>query len=131
MSRDHFHLGRLAVHYKLITPEQLKQALEEQAKEEWTFALGDYLVARGLLTQAHVDKLLDVQQQMLAKQEAAEAETSQSASGMFDLPEAPVRPATAARPSRSVDKLLDYAVRQGASDLRLASGERRAAVATP
>jgi type II secretory ATPase GspE/PulE/Tfp pilus assembly ATPase PilB-like protein len=124
MSRDTFHLGRLAVHYKLITPEQLSRALEEQAKGEFQQSLGDYLVAKGLLTPAHVEKLLGIQQQMLAKQAAADAAATSSATGMFDLPAATVRPSGPAPTARAVDRLLDYAVRQGASDLRLATGER-------
>jgi twitching motility protein PilT len=123
MSRESFHLGRLAVHYKLITPEQLAKALEEQAKGEWTQSLGDYLIARGLITPAHLAKLLEVQQQMLDKQRADEALKS-STSGVFQLPPAAARPTGAARVERTVDRLLDYAVRQGASDLHLASGEK-------
>ena len=123
MSRESFHLGRLAVHYKLITPEQLAKALEEQAKSEWNQNLGDFLVAKGLLTPAHVEKLLEVQKQMLEKQRADEA-VRNSASGVFQLPPAAARPTGAARVERSVDRLLDYAVRQGASDLHLAAGER-------
>ncbi len=123
MSRESFHLGRLAVHYKLITPEQLAKALEEQAKSEWDQNLGDFLVAKGLLTPAHVEKLLEVQKQMLEKQRADEA-VRNSASGVFQLPPAAARPTGAARVERSVDRLLDYAVRQGASDLHLAAGEK-------
>ncbi|MCM2270680.1 MAG: hypothetical protein NDJ75_11305, partial [Thermoanaerobaculia bacterium] len=127
MSRESFHLGRLAVHYKLITQEQLAQALTEQAKGEWSQNLGEFLIAKGLLTPAHVEKLLVVQRQLLDKQAAADAAAARSATGVFELPAAPLRPSAASAPAgaaRAVDRLLDYAVRQGASDLRLASGER-------
>jgi len=124
MSRESIHLGRLAVHYKLITPEQLAKALEEQAKGEFQQSLGDFLVARGLLTPTHVAKLLEVQRQLVAQQAAADAAAAKSATGAFDLPAAPVRPSGPAPAARAVDRLLDYAVRQGASDLRLATGER-------
>jgi len=124
MSRETFHLGRLAVHYKLLTPEQVAKALEEQAKAEFRQNLGDYLVSHGLLTSPQVEKLLEVQRQMLAKQAAADGAAATSATGMFELPAAVVRPKAPRRAEREVDRLLDYAVRQGASDLRLATGER-------
>jgi len=125
MSHETFHLGRLAVHYKLITPEQLQKALEEQAKGEWSQTLGEYLVGEGLLKPEHVQKLLAVQKQLAARQAASEAATAGtvSASGVFALPHAAERPESGQKFERQVDQLLDYAVRQGASDLRLATGE--------
>jgi twitching motility protein PilT len=123
MARESFHLGRLAVHYKLITPEQLAKALEEQAKAEWHQNLGEFLIAKGMITPAHLEKLLEVQQQMLEKQRADEAVRT-SASGVFALPPSATRPAGVTRAERDVDRLLDYAVRQEASDLHLASGEK-------
>src|SRR5512147_805787 len=118
MARESFHLGRLAVHYKLITVEQLAKALEEQAKADWHQNLGDFLIAKGLITAAHLEKLLEVQKQMLEKQRADEAVRT-SASGVFALPPAAGRPAGATRTERGVDRLLEYAVRQEASDLHL------------
>jgi len=117
MSQQGFLLGNLAVHYKLLTADQLHEILRQQAREEWRQSLGDYLVAKGVLTPAQLEKLLAVQREMLARQSAAVA-----AGGTEAKPA--LRPVTAARPERQVDRLLEYAVRQGASDLRLASGER-------
>jgi len=124
MSQETYHLGRLAVHYKLITAEQLQQALEEQAKGEWSRTLGDYLVEKGLLSTVNLQKLLAVQKQLVEKKAAADAAAATSASGVFSLPPAEARPEAGRRHERSVDHLLDYAVRQGASDLRIATGDR-------
>jgi twitching motility protein PilT len=125
MSQDPYLLGRLAVHYKLVTKDQIQEVLREQAKGEFQRTLGDCLVDRGLITQAQLEKLLEVQRSMHEKQAAASAAAATSASGIFNLPAAGVRPAAAAkRPERMVDRLLDYAVRSSASDLRVGSGER-------
>jgi twitching motility protein PilT len=125
MSQEPYLLGRLAVHYKLIDKDQLAQVLHEQAKAQWQKSLGETLVEKGLLTRAQLDKLLEVQQQMQEKQAAANAATAVSASGMFSLPEAVVRPAAGAKRSeRGIDRLLDYTVRQQASDLRISTGSR-------
>jgi len=125
MSQEPYLLGRLAVHYKLVTKDQVAEILREQAKGEWKQSIGDAMVARGLITQAQLAKLLEVQKQMKEKQAAASQASAMSASGMFQLPSAVVRPRAAAQAvERAVDKLLDYAVRQEASDLRLATGAR-------
>jgi twitching motility protein PilT len=125
VSQDPYLLGRLAVHYKLVTKDQLQEVLREQAKGEFQKSLGDYLVERGLIQQHQLDKLLEVQRSMYEKQAAQASAVSTSASGIFQLPPAATRPAAAAkRPERAVDRLLDYAVRSAASDLRLGSGEK-------
>ncbi|HLF55949.1 MAG TPA: type IV pilus twitching motility protein PilT [Thermoanaerobaculia bacterium] len=125
MSQDPYLLGRLAVHYKLVTKDQLQEVLREQAKGEFEKSLGDLLVEHGLLAPQQLEKLLEVQRTMHEKQAAAHAATATSATGMFALPAAAVRPvASPKRPERAVDRLLDYTVRQAASDLRLGSGEK-------
>jgi twitching motility protein PilT len=112
MSADRNLFGHLAVHYKLVTADQLAEATRRQSREEPQRPLGDYLIEMGLITQAHVDKLLGVQRDLLARQTAARA---------AGAPVAPAEPATV--PARRVDRLLELAIRQGASDLHLRSDE--------
>jgi twitching motility protein PilT len=123
MSQDPYLLGRLAVHYKLVTQDQVADLLRAQSKSEFQTSLGDLMVESGLVQPAQLEKLLAVQKQMIEKQAVAhQAVTVGSATGIFSLPAAAGRPAITKRAERAVDRLLDYAVRQGASDLRLASG---------
>ncbi len=59
-------LGRLAVHYKLITMDQLDEVLREQGRRPR--ALGAILIERGLISPANLEKLLAAQAQYLAEQ---------------------------------------------------------------
>jgi len=63
-------IGRLAVHYKVISQEQLSQALADQGDHS---KLGEFMVGSGLLQQAQLDKLLKIQQDMLVKHRASKA----------------------------------------------------------
>ncbi len=130
MSADPNLFGHLAVHYKLVTADQLAEATRRQAKDESPRPLGDYLIDMGLMTQAHVDKLLAVQREVVARQAAARA-AGPAAPAAVAAPltgalavaaEPPVPPV--APPARRVDRLLEYAWRHGASDLHLRSDER-------
>ncbi len=113
--------GRLAVHYKLVTADQLAEATRRQARDGHQRPLGDYLVEMGLLTPAHVEKLLAVQREVAAQQAAAAAPASAAPA---PAPPRPARPAAPAAPGeKRVDRLLELAFRQGASDLHLRAGE--------
>ena len=115
--------GRLAVHYKLVTPDQLAEATRQQARDGHQRPLGDYLIEMGLLTQAHVEKLLAVQRDLAAKQAAAAPPAPQPATATAPAPP-PARPAALrARSERRVDRILEFAYNQGASDLHLRAGE--------
>jgi twitching motility protein PilT len=119
--------GKLAVHYKLVTPDQLAEAIRRQAKEEWKRPLGDMLVEAGFLSRENLEKLLAIQKEMQAKQAAtaAAAEPSQAMTHTGGFSRAAIAEALKPqRVERKVDRLLEFAVRQGASDLRIASGER-------
>lgn len=129
MSQEVGLFGKLAVHYKLVTPDQLATAVQQQAKEEWKRPLGDILVEAGLLSQVNLQKLLEVQKQMQAKQAAAAAEAAADPSKSMTSTGSFSRAAIAAalekpKVERKVDRLLDFAVRQGASDLHIATGEK-------
>lgn len=122
MSTDPNLFGRLAVHYKLVSPDQLAEATRRQAKDEEPRPLGDYLVEMGLLTRAHVEKLLAVQRDLAAKQAAATA--AAPAPVPAAAPRAAAPPPEPAGPGRRIDRILDFAFRQGASDLHLRADER-------
>ncbi len=66
-------LGRIAVHLKLISVEQLAEATRIQSNAGGEKRLGEILVERGLLTQAQLEVVLRARQQMINKQRAKEA----------------------------------------------------------
>jgi twitching motility protein PilT len=70
-SQDHALIGRLAVHYKMITMDQLAAVTREQSRQAAGKRLGDLLVEKGILQPAQLAQLLKVQAQVLAKQQAA------------------------------------------------------------
>ncbi|MEA2691325.1 MAG: twitching motility protein PilT [Acidobacteriota bacterium] len=111
---DHL-IGRLALHYKLITQDQLAEATLQQSREGGRRKLGEILVESGVIPQRRFDQLLVAQKEFLAKRQAAavpepRAITVPSLSG----------PAPAS--GRRIDLVLEYAVQQGASDIHVHSG---------
>jgi twitching motility protein PilT len=66
-------LGRIAVHLKMISVEQLADATRLQGATGGEKRLGEILVERGMLTQAQLEKVLRARQQMIAKQRAKAA----------------------------------------------------------
>ena len=126
MSDDLHLLGRLAVHYKLLTAEQLAETTRAQAKSSEPRPLGELWIDAGWMTRAQLDKLLAVQREVLAKQ-----------LGQVAAPLIPKRPAGSAvdleqtasgeistRAGRRIDRILEYAVSQGASDVHIMTSER-------
>ena len=65
-------LGRLAVHLKMITMEQLTEVLHEQSARP-DAKLGELLVERGFIDHAQLGKLSAAQNQVLAKHKAKRA----------------------------------------------------------
>jgi twitching motility protein PilT len=63
-------LGRIAVHLKFISVEQLAEATRLQGQAQGEKRLGEILVERGMLTQAQLQKVLRARQQMITKQRA-------------------------------------------------------------
>ncbi|MGB6363489.1 MAG: hypothetical protein WBG64_12545, partial [Thermoanaerobaculia bacterium] len=101
-------LGRIAVHYDMITKDQLAWALREQSHEGGMRKLGDILVAAGLITSKQLQQLILAQQELVAQQKSArEAATDQPSS---------------ASTGAGIDELLQMAVEQRASDLHIHSG---------
>jgi twitching motility protein PilT len=66
-------LGRIAVHLKLISVDQLAEATRLQGQAGSEKRLGEILVERGMLTQAQLEQVLRARQQLLAKQRANRA----------------------------------------------------------
>jgi twitching motility protein PilT len=96
--QDHSLIGRLAVHYKMITMDQLAEATREQGRQGDGKRLGDLLVEKGLLRPVQLAQLLKVQTQVLAKQQALAA-AGKSSEAAAPAPEGNDRSGAAPRPS--------------------------------
>jgi twitching motility protein PilT len=66
-------LGRIAVHLKLISVDQLAQATRLQGQAAGGKRLGEILVEQGMLSPAQLEQVLRARQQILAKQRAKQA----------------------------------------------------------
>jgi len=112
---DDLLFGRIALHYKLVTREQLVEAAEWQAREASSIRLGEILVDKGYLTRYHLDQLLAVQQDYVEKQQAL---------GKSAEPAAPRPPSLRDLDLDSphgLDRLLEHTLRSGSSDLHIHS----------
>lgn len=143
-------LGRIAIHYKLITAEQLSKALAHQQATDPRLRIGEVLHSLKLVTKEQLAWLVNAQEQYLAKMKtqgsAATPPAEQPPAAKPSAPAAPVaaRPSSpapapaavaqaapaAARPSApmaaagslSMEDLLARAVALKASDVHLHSG---------
>ncbi len=70
---DDLLFGRIALHYKLVTREQLLEASELQASRGGQHRLGEILVDKGYLNAHQVAQVLSVQREYVAKQQAQAA----------------------------------------------------------
>ncbi len=154
--------GRIALHYKLVTREQLLEAAQMQARDGDTRRLGEILLAQGLMTPRQIAPVPAVQRDTAAKQAGAPAAapapqdpgpltprampalTVQARPGLAVAPAPVLPPAAEARTQaaeprtepaeaapqaafdldapRALDRLLERALRVGASDLHVHSG---------
>jgi twitching motility protein PilT len=71
--QDDLLFGRIALHYKLVTREQLVEASQLQAREGHSRRLGEVLVAQGYLNARQLEQLLAAQRQYVEKQQAQAA----------------------------------------------------------
>ncbi|MGH0033119.1 MAG: type IV pilus twitching motility protein PilT [Myxococcota bacterium] len=124
-------MGRIAIHLKMISMEQLTEAVRVRGRPGEERRLGDILLDLGFVDQAQLDKLIVAQRQVMAKQrekaegaaapapkpppavarEAAKPPPTEEPSSLFTTPDNPL------------DVVLQQAVSQGASDLHLRSGQ--------
>ena len=98
VSQEDRVLGQLAVHYKLMTMEQVNEALLEQGKSGARLAA--VLLQKKFLNEAQLSKLIEVQKQWMAKQgqKAAAKPAAAQAPAAQSRPQTPAaaRPATGA-----------------------------------
>lgn len=129
-------LGRVAVAAKLITMEQLAQATREQGRPGNTKNLGEVLVALGSLTQATLQKALEIQKSVLEravqKERASATTAAPAAPAKAAQPAAVAPPAPAARPARELGVETDAnAARAHAQAAGVKPPTTRAAAAAP
>ncbi|HSF43973.1 MAG TPA: ATPase, T2SS/T4P/T4SS family, partial [Thermoanaerobaculia bacterium] len=93
IGQDDLLFGRIALHYKLITREQLTDATGQQAREGGYRKLGEILVEKGVLSPAQLTQLLAVQKEYIAKQQGQAAPAAPAAPPVQAAP-APAGPLT-------------------------------------
>ena len=101
LAEDDVLFGRIALHYKLVTQDQLTEVAAQQIREGGERRLPDLLVERGILTARQVHQVLAVQQEYVAKR-------------------AP-QPMAWRSAERRLDALLEYALERNASDIHVHS----------
>ncbi len=87
-------LGRLAVHNKMISMDQLSEATQEQGRRSDGTSLGKILIEKGFIAPEQLEKLLNAQRQMVARQRASEAANAAAP----DVEIEPQKPKAAADP---------------------------------
>jgi twitching motility protein PilT len=142
LGQDEVLFGRIALHYKLVSQDQLTEATSVWSQEGGLRGLGEILLDRGVLNVRQLEQLRSVQRDYLAKQRAqqqgqtAEAQPAVAQQPIVvqqpaPAPAAPPAPAVPVTPAstvpwrqaeRRLDALLTYVVQQKASDLHLHSG---------
>ena len=90
-------LGRLAVHLKMISMDQLAEAVRMQGRAgEDATPLGEILVEQGFIDRAQLTKLMAAQQQVLAKQKGKAGPVAAAPAPAPAAPAPPARPAPVA-----------------------------------
>ena len=120
-SNEHL-LGRIAVHTKLITPEQLNEATREQGRTGGRIRLGEILVAKGFVTPAKLEKLLAAQKRLVAKK--AVEKSAAVVEALVPAPEPGTVTPVAAGAQPALDPILREAVEAAVSDVHLHAGSR-------
>ena len=89
IGQDDLLFGRIALHYKLITREQLMEATAFQARQGGSRRLGEILVEKGWLDPRQLEQLLAVQKDYVAKQAAAAPAPAQPPPAPAPVPATP------------------------------------------
>jgi twitching motility protein PilT len=114
-------LGRIALHLRMITPDQLEEATREQARRSGESNLGAILVEHGWLSEAQLQTCLRAREQVVARQRAqrlgADPATASSPAG--SAAPSPCAPTPDAAPLHA---LLRAGVERGASDVHVHAG---------
>lgn len=117
-------LGHIAVHQKLITPEQLREALQLQLvgeAEGQPLPLGQILLNKGWVSQANLDELLGIQEAYLSRR-AADAVDTRAAARPTAEPYDASAPSEKASPQEELRAILERAVALGAADIHIHGG---------
>jgi len=131
MSTPTLLLGRVALHLKFITPDQLADATRLQADQGGEKRLGEILVEQEMLTSDQLEKVLKARQQVVARARAKQAAVQANPEPEIQRSASPAaQPAAAsAAPAASTDRdaqdlvaLLRRGVELGASDIHLHAG---------
>ncbi|HEX3126950.1 MAG TPA: type IV pilus twitching motility protein PilT [Thermoanaerobaculia bacterium] len=136
LGQDEVLFGRIALHYKLVSQDQLTQATTLWNQEGGLRGLGEILLESGVLNVRQLEQLRTVQRDYLAKQKQQQGQATPQA----EAPQQPIvvqqpvpAPPPVASPApavsagswrqspRRLEALLTYAVQQKASDLHLHS----------
>ncbi len=121
LGQDDLLLGRIALHYKLVTQDQLTQAAARQDLEGGR--LGEIFVGMGLLTPGQLDKLLAVQRDYIARQQAPAAAGPATGEAPAEAPASSNQSRIDwRRAGRRLDALLTAAVERRASDVHVHTG---------
>jgi len=108
-------LGRIAVHNKLLTLDQLEEALREQGQRGGAANLGEILVAKGYLTAQQLAALVRAQGELVARERARRAAELGAAAAPESEPGAVAAPLEAvAAPSGPVPALSPSAAEHAA-----------------
>ena len=147
LAEDDVLFGRIALHYKLVTPDQLNEAAARRTQDGAGRRLSDLLVDNGVLTAVQLQKLLAVQQDYIAKRDAAAqmaplappVTEARVTAPVMETPEpeslyTPAEPEPEPKPEpqgpppfrwreaeRRLDAILEYAVERKASDIHVHS----------
>src|SRR5215212_6733005 len=94
MGQDEVLFGRIALHYKLVSQDQLAEANSAWSQEGGLRGLGEILLERGVLNLRQLEQLRTVQRDYLAKQKAPQP--GQEAVSLVPAPAPEPAPAPAA-----------------------------------
>lgn len=117
-------LGRLAVHYGLISMDQLAEATREQGRRGGGTSLGQILLDLGFLQPSQLQQLVIVQKEALARRSAAHTAPPAAATRAASEPPAQQAAPAPVGSAGALDRLLRDAVRAGASDVHVHAGAR-------
>jgi twitching motility protein PilT len=111
-------LGRIAVHNKLLSLDQLEEALREQGERGGSANLGEILVAKGYLTPRQLEALVRAQRELVERERTRQA----AELGAAAAPEAESAASAAPPEAAELEALLRDAVARGASDVHVHTG---------
>jgi len=115
-------LGRIALHLKLISVDQLAEATRLQGQAGSEKRLGEILVERGMLTQAQLEQVLRARQQLLVKQRAKQAAAQAQPTPEPGVSGGPGTRTPAAGGPSDLLALLRVGAERGASDVHVHAG---------